>query len=688
MGDSEGLSAEALRAIEAILPEDAPPGHDSQKRVQFNPTHKWPMAHFSYDPKNGGEKARFQTTLGNCYTEENCMRLARACYMLFESGKTQEEVKSFRSETYKRIREARDGSGPKSKRAKASRASGAGASSNGVPPGGSDAAGASANAGEDAADDGVPSGSPPASSSAAVSMPAKILEDAPDGHAASQCKMLKDIANGVVYARYKLEADGKEKKFTVSMKRSGGDEEDAKRILRLCLVLIFDGISKDEVMLLRQSLYDRCVPPEEARAKREPAVASTAVPQNGGSVPPANGAGTTPPVMAVKAESELTSEALKSEDAPPGSEAHNKVRFDKNKGSCKFGFTKPDGTTGRFQTTIKAAGGRLEDAMCIARACYHKVELGQTKDEVEQYRNELYRRLGGPAVGALPKTDDGEGGNRKKKRKRDSEDMKDEAVLELLQQQGRLEGALRLFGRDAKKKNVTVNGIYAMVANGYDGTAAWEKFGESQEMGPRRVLFFAKDKSRWKISEELGHTSNYAFLKVKDGGKSSPDEVGPEQQWTFFDGKEAGWQQDPDFRCVKLEGGVKRSKKEEDEVKKEEGEAKVKKEAGKTDDDSSDSASSSDEESDSEASDSSAGSGGSASSGSGAEAKAAAPVAASSAALPVGASQQTGGLAVAASARPTSRACAKMLVRAGLRCSCHFAYVRECPRSSALGART
>jgi len=90
---------------------------------------------------------------------------------------------------------------------------------------------------------------------------------------------------------------------------------------------------------------------------------------------------------------------------------------------------------------------------------------------------------------------------------------------------------------------------------------------------------------------------------------------------------------------------------------------------------SSDSASSSSGgESDSEASGDGSASSGSSKSSSSAQQLAGAGTAVPAAAAPVApAAQGTNGFP------RVRRACAKMLVRAGLRCSCHFSYVRDCP---------
>lgn len=347
--------------------------------------------------------------------------------------------------------------------------------------------------------------------------------------------------------------------------------------------------------------------------------------------------------------------ATLTEDAPQTSEAHNKVRYANSSQSCPFMFKTSDGQKIPFQTTVRAAGSSKEAAMRIARMCYHKFELGSTKPEVEQYRAKAYERLRN-SMGITPKE--------RKRKPRAPQEPKPKETKELpkvkaakgkkksfaikasdlkqLNEEGRLQGALRIFGRDAKKKNATVNGIY-LLSKKFEGTAAYELFcppgNDVDDL--QRWLFYAKDKSRWKISEALGHHHNFAFLKVTDGGKSPPS-AQPDAAWMFYDGKDSGWQQDLSVKCVAVKWTPPKDAKQET------------KRSQPEEEESSDSASSSD--TDSEGGDTCESSDDPSADPAGAAAVPARP--------PV---------------RTRSLACAKMMVRAGRRCSCHFRYVRDCP---------
>eukprot|EP00931_Biecheleriopsis_adriatica_P097603 TRINITY_DN7141_c0_g1_i2.p1 TRINITY_DN7141_c0_g1~~TRINITY_DN7141_c0_g1_i2.p1 ORF type:complete len:529 (-),score=123.77 TRINITY_DN7141_c0_g1_i2:47-1633(-) len=516
------------------------------------------------------------------------------------------------------------------------------------------------------------------------------LEDAPAGHAAWGIVLKRDGANGTIGSVFP-DADGKPRKFSVSTTKTGGEAE-ALRILRLCAVQLLDGVPRDDVERLRTSLIEKSAQASGAAGYISKACARGGRPKKAreedkdskGDKTPAEAISTKETEEVDKAPAKATStkkeeakaeagtpadrKAVDIEDAPPSSAAHQKVRHEPSKRCCLFMFRREDGNNVRFQTTIGAAGGSLEDAMriarvCyykfelglskamrIARACYHKFELGLSKAEVEQYRNELYQRIGG---GAKVPGFVSAGGISSKKRRRDSEGKKESSILNQLRQQGRLKGALRLQGRDSKKRNATVNGIYAPVAEGFEGTMAYERIGLEGD-DTKRCLFFAKDKSRWKISE--------------DGGKNPPSEAGSESKWTFFDGKEAGWTEDAAVRCT-LVGGedvaiAKKAKAEESTADK----AKPKQE--KVEDDSSDSESSgSGSGSESDASDS----------GSDAGSKKGVQPAVPLASPAPAASTESTGSAPQGPVQGSRRACAKMLVRAGLRCQCHFSYLWDCP---------
>ncbi|CAJ1399655.1 unnamed protein product [Effrenium voratum] len=577
---------------------------------------------------------------------------------------------------------------------------------------------------ENGGDPAEPTGTDVSMESSPAGSVSRITEDAPRDHPIWQVRIRHDQHNRQVFAKFPSGDDGKFAKFGVSIAKSVG-KEDAERILRLCGAQLLDGRPRKDVERLRTLLANHCAgkdqalpaaiaawkegaaplgpaleltrPPEEKLERRlsfrepneskEPKEPKTPGPKTPGlekGQKEKEKAKEPKEAADAKAKAEVTDVDVDLnlvEDAPPDHVAHQKVRHRQTTGAVGFRYKLEDGEVA-FQTTIRAAGS-LEAALRVARACYLKFELGMSKADVELYRNELYARLGGKAA-IRPKDPNApprERRERKERKERKAGQPKKrhgEGLLRELQSQGKLQGALRVFGRDPKKKNATVNGVYLPVAGGFEGSAAFERM--SQGSDPKRFLFYAKDKARWRISEALGDNRNFAFLKVKDGGRGPPSEAPPEARWSFFDGKESGWKEDAAVQCRAVE---LKEKKARPEAKPRQEEASAVQEEISSDSDSS-SSSSGKEGDDNEES-------GGETASEAAPAPSAAPGVAAKllgrgglspcmwfcASLHQAVGSWVGQTPSGSQARP--RACAKMLARAGLRCPCHFSYRSECP---------
>lgn len=360
---------------------------------------------------------------------------------------------------------------------------------------------------------------------------------------------------------------------------------------------------------------------------------------------------------------------------------------------------RPDGKSQKFTVSLRSTNNNAVDAFAIARLALHMFLTGSTEEQCQQKRAELTAQCGFGAEslqlgeGAAPRkrrlrrdpeaqveSEDA----RKKKRQKHGES--DEVVLQRLAEQGRLEGALRLQGRGTSKKNHTINGIYSLTPGGHGGALAYEKECATE----RRVIVFHKRKSRWKVCEEPESKNAFAFLIVPEAegaGQIPPSDV-PSGRWSVYEGKDQGYLEDLDVRCVRIESsrlpqGAKKEqevksevKVKEEKVKKEEDEQalkdmkektaevsqqgkKVKVERADTEADGSVSGADNDSDEDTESGDSS---GESDSSSSGSSQPASGPTSNGAPAVP-----------------SLRRACAKMLVRAGLRCACHYVYRKDCP---------
>lgn len=408
-----------------------------------------------------------------------------------------------------------------------------------------------------------------------------------------------------------------------------------------------------------------------------------------------------PPQKKQKREDKHKAEepAAESQDAPPGHEAHGKVKYTNSNRSWVFYYG-----TERFQITERAAGGSGEECARIARLCYMKFEEGWTKEQVLVFRNEQCERFATPAHASPTEAGaEAEGKPPKKKRGKDALDLTKQEASEVkrLRATGREFEIVRMHGRETKKKNSSVNGLYVQTRDGFGGVKAYEKVGST----PRFLLYSAK-RGRWLISDTVSDArQGFAYIEAKDGGTSGPTVRKPRgNRWFVFDGKDDGYKEDPAVQCtainsseVALEAkgaakkGAKSKKQVKQEIKEEESEAKVKAEPAEPEDASAqegepnatqtsqstlpakgeDSSSSDDSESDDD-SDSSSASGAKQESEQGRSPEQPLP--------------QLVEVEQPAPAPPQpvlhtaqGRICAKMLVRTFFRCSCHFTYVDQCP---------
>lgn len=717
----------------AVLPEDAPPGSEAHSKVRFEGNHKWPSASFMFG--TGPDKIRFQVTLANSGSEENTLVIARACYAMFEQGLSFDVVKQFRQECYGRIRDVKEEAAglKRDSRGRLRRSSSNVASSNTPPPsatapvrsvpppavaavaqsevtppqtaavaaaiGNGAAKGDGSNVSAHAVDGdnelqqpaGVPPTCEPPSGAAAGRAldTATTLEDAPPDSAIHQ--LLKfDKCNKTHF--FTIPGQDDKKKFSVSSKKPGVSMDESARIARLCYLHFEQGLSKEEVTAERDRLL-AAAPKDKSASK---------APQGNGTVALADAtaskrlkrttskdfeaisatkttadAASSKTERATKQDEKMNGQVDQSgtkEDAPPGHPAWEKVKsrisangHGGNYGLCRFEFFRADGTKEAFQTTVRACGDSAADCQRVARLCYVKFEEGWSMEQVKEYRGRLYEEVCKKTGTYVEKESQPSKKRRSGRRKRKGEveagaahDVKRrkkasalEEQVEALRAANKLTGAVRIEGRDLGAKNASINGIYAVVDGSFDGLSAYEKAGGGQP----RFLFYSKRKGRWKINDQLDDAKNgFAFAKVRDGG-TAPSDHSPALRWQVFDGKEGGYKEDAAVQCSAVVVEAKEAEAT-DEAK----EAEAAEEAS-AEDDSSGSSSSSSSGSDNEDEGGSDG-----------------PVSERQAASGDGAGA---GLVrdsmQAVPRKPRGRVCAKMLVRAGLRCSCHFSFVGQCP---------
>ena len=131
-----------------------------------------------------------------------------------------------------------------------------------------------------------------------------------------------------------------------------------------------------------------------------------------------------------------------------------------------------------------------------------------------------------------------------KKRRRSAGAQEDEL------QGSQVQGAVRVTGRDDKKKNASISGAYIRLEELVDGVPAYKKNGA----GPPKFLFYATQKRRWKISDVLGDPKKgFAYLTVNDDGQSGPYSSLWTGLWKIFDSKDSGYTIDASVSCALIE---------------------------------------------------------------------------------------------------------------------------------------
>lgn len=593
-GDSENRSNEATPASAEVTDVarspvddigDAPEGHEAWNKVKMRMNPVTGVPNFQFHFQNAlGEKIAFQTTTTAAGgSEDMAQRIARLCYIRFSEGHDKAGVTAYRDELYAKLRGAKPS--PQIRLGSAA-----------------DSKKSSSAATEPAA---LPlAESTPASAKVTESarLPIDDIGDAPEGHEAWD-KIQTGFRTGTTIPEYRFNfknALGERVAFQTTVLASGGSEQMAQRIARLCYIRFTQGYDKSNVIAYRDELY--------SKAKASPHIRlSSAV----GSKKTSN-ADTEPATLPLgdtnRASAEVTDSALLPVvdigDALEGHEAWQQIRTKSNGDKdpvFRFHFQKSPGEKIAFQTTLLAAGGSHEMAQRVARLCYVRFTEGYDKASVTTYRDELYFKLNG---GRPPPKKRHAPGSEKTSRKR-LRAAGEQKVRKLL-----------IEGRAAGSKNESINGVYVLQSNLPEGLIAYKKL--KSEDAPR-FLIYSDAKERWRISPALdAEKTSFAYIMASDGGASPPLSTASGPSWQVFSGKDEGYSIDPDVRCLPFNG--------EDIPESQD----------------SYSYSSSDSES--------------------AHSEPSAPA-----------------KAAPAKAAPRQRGFAKMLVRSGLRCACHFTYVRYCP---------
>eukprot|EP00929_Paragymnodinium_shiwhaense_P000872 TRINITY_DN101079_c0_g1_i1.p1 TRINITY_DN101079_c0_g1~~TRINITY_DN101079_c0_g1_i1.p1 ORF type:complete len:730 (-),score=195.12 TRINITY_DN101079_c0_g1_i1:111-2129(-) len=662
MESMEDAAVEEL--VLPLLPPDVPDGSEAFKKCKLINT-KHPFCFFNLPLELGG--GRFQVTLRPSATADIMCRLARILYTKAEAGATQEELKACRADLYKVIKDAL----------------------------------ASTNGGSaDAAEEAQPKkrgpkakGGADASEPADKEMPTKRSKVTDE-------EQLNEPPMPVGSPAAESEGGGALKKRG-RPKGSLGSRKTAETL---------PGVSEEK-------------PPTPAASPEEKADKQ-------------------PPAKKVKVEQEkqehpagVVTTAGPLPEAPEGHEAwalcQLKPEIPSKAAHISYEYQAEHRKIHLFVSSKHLVGGNEEHLGRIARLIYMKAQTGATKLEVEYYKaalvNETNAFLGdanfavGKKIYHLSKEDKEEhekrygekterpgGGGRAKR-------VESTSLVQQLKDSGRIHGAVEVSGRQGGKKNDTINGVYELHTERFGDRPAYKKFGVQKEK-LQRFIFYSEKKKRWKISNELAEEAKHSAYAKSTSSKLPTD---ASLVWHVYASKEAGgYEEDKDVKCKPL-SEVKEEKDEQDavgkttakkeEVKEEKTEGKQPRKVAEVIDSDSDMVSDSDSDSssgsDSDSSD--------ADGGGKAPVTAKAPVAsprpasspppASAAVGPakgLGKGKQGGKphllsppsgspLPMSARTAPPSASrpymprmgmvCAKMMARAGIRCDCHFALLKNCP---------
>mmetsp|Transcript_6601 Transcript_6601/g.10554 ORF Transcript_6601/g.10554 Transcript_6601/m.10554 type:complete len:663 (-) Transcript_6601:108-2096(-) len=238
-----------IEMLEEFLPADAPADHEVYGKCKVGEdTIGNPVCRFIYKMADGTNKT-FQVSVRKTCTVEAALRLARACYVKFESGASAEEVSEFRDECHAKLKPF--AVPPLSGRAKASNGLNL---VNGEKPHVAEPVSTSAASNEPATVVASAKSSRPKDnshlSSEGINWDDILPEDAPADSEVWQKLKGKKTGRGDI--RFKC-SDGQQ--MQVTERPCLGDGELAFRVARAVYVRAEKGATKDELVAYRNELY-------------------------------------------------------------------------------------------------------------------------------------------------------------------------------------------------------------------------------------------------------------------------------------------------------------------------------------------------------------------------------------------------------------------------------------------------
>jgi len=122
-----------------------------------------------------------------------------------------------------------------------------------------------------------------------------------------------------------------------------------------------------------------------------------------------------------------------------------------------------------------------------------------------------------------------------------------------LQKEGTLETAAIIYGRGVTKKNYQINGIYSLRTGKYHGAVCYQKETNDPKAG-KKFLLYSATKQQWKITDKIQDQDSFAYARVEDRGKQPPPDL-PKGYltWKVFSGKQGGYKKDDQVFCTRVD---------------------------------------------------------------------------------------------------------------------------------------
>lgn len=122
-----------------------------------------------------------------------------------------------------------------------------------------------------------------------------------------------------------------------------------------------------------------------------------------------------------------------------------------------------------------------------------------------------------------------------------------------LKREGTLETAAIIYGRGVTKKNYQINGIYSLRTGKYHGAVCYQKETNDPKAG-KKFLLYSATKQQWKITDKIQDQDSFAYARVEDRGKQPPPDL-PKGYltWKVFSGKQGGYKKDDQVFCTRVD---------------------------------------------------------------------------------------------------------------------------------------